>query len=118
MAVRNATGFEKTRALKSVAGYTSQIESIIVPNITIPGAYDEAVKGVKYIVHVASPFASPELSTADHETAYMQPAVKGTVGMLESASKATGIERAVITGSILSIFSFGPTAGDAIVDGK
>ena len=74
------------------------------------------MKGVKYVVHVASPFASPDLFNADPESAYMQPAVKGTVGMLDSADKVPGIERVVITGSILPIASF-PLASGAVVDG-
>ncbi|KAH8817369.1 hypothetical protein F5884DRAFT_248765 [Xylogone sp. PMI_703] len=115
-AVRNAAGFEKIKALKSTAPYQSQMESIIVPDITAPGAYDEAVKGVKYVLHVASPFASPDLFNGDYETSYIQPAVKGTVGMLDSAIKAKSIERVIITASILSIASFGLAGSDVVVD--
>ncbi|KAL7903643.1 hypothetical protein GGI35DRAFT_487264 [Trichoderma velutinum] len=45
-AVRNVAGFEKIKALKSAAPYASQIQHIIVPDITVPGAYDDAVKGL------------------------------------------------------------------------
>ena len=116
-AVRDIAGFEKIKSLKAAAPYNSQIEPIIVPDITAPGAYDEAVKGVKYIIHVASPFASSNLFDGDFELCYMQPAIKGTVGMLESANKATGIKRVVFTASILSIASFGIVGTDTVVDG-
>ncbi|PTB69405.1 NAD(P)-binding protein [Trichoderma citrinoviride] len=106
-AVRNQAGFERISSLKPLAPYLSQVDSVIVPDITVPGAYDEAVKGVKYVVHVASPLAS---TTADTEEAFqtetIQPAIQGTVGILESANKASGIEKIVITASVLSIASF------------
>ncbi|KAK5995105.1 Ketoreductase CTB6 [Cladobotryum mycophilum] len=98
--------FEKTSNLKPVLPYKSQLESIVVPDITVEGAYDEAVKGVKYIVHIASPLGSSVPPNGDFETLLIQPAIRGTVGMLESASKATGIRKVVITGSILSLSTF------------
>lgn len=117
-AVRNLAGFEKIKALKSTAPYQSQLEHIIVPDITVPGAYDEAVKGVKFILHIASPFASSDLFTSDYEASYIQPAVRGTVGMLDSAVKAEGVERIVITASVLSIASFAVTGTDTVVNGE
>ncbi|KAK4085030.1 uncharacterized protein Triagg1_20 [Trichoderma aggressivum f. europaeum] len=102
-AVRNQAGFDKISQLKPVAPYASQLTSVIVPDITVPGAYDEAVKGVDYIVHVASPLASNAPPGIDHESYMIQPAIRGTVGILESAAKTTGIKKIVITGSILSL---------------
>lgn len=93
------------------------MEQIIVPDITIPGAYDDAVKGVRYIVHIASPFSSPDLRESDWETGFIEPAVRGTVGMLESAATTSTVQRVVITGSVLSITGFGAFNKDVIVDG-
>ena len=39
---------------------SSQLSFIVVPDITVPGAFDDAVKGVSYIVHIASPIPSHE----------------------------------------------------------
>ncbi|PTB78710.1 NAD(P)-binding protein [Trichoderma longibrachiatum ATCC 18648] len=106
-AVRTQAGFERISSLKPLAPYLSQVESIIVPDITVPGAYDEAVKGVKYVVHVASPLASPTVEGDEEcQAQIIRPAVQGTVGILESAIKVSGIERIVITASVLSIASF------------
>ncbi|KAM0463224.1 hypothetical protein ACHAPV_003352 [Trichoderma viride] len=102
-AVRNQAGFDKISKLKPVAPYASELTSVVVPDITVAGAYDEAVKGVEYIVHVASPLASNAPPGVDYESYLIQPAIQGTVGILESAAKTTGIKRVVITGSILSI---------------
>lgn len=102
-AVRNQAGFDRISKLKPVAPYVSQLTSIVVPDITTPGAYDEAVQGVEYVVHVASPLASNAPPGIDYDSYMIQPAIHGTVGLLESAIKTTGIKRIVITGSILSV---------------
>lgn len=117
VAVRNAAGTAKINAYKAAAPYESQIEYIIVPDITVSGAYDDAVKGVKYVVHVASPFATPDLHESEFETSYIEPAIKGSTGMLDSAAKVGGIQRVVITGSYLSIAGFAVAGTDAVVDG-
>ncbi|KAM0521947.1 hypothetical protein ACHAPE_002512 [Trichoderma viride] len=116
VAVRNDKGPAKIKALKSTAPYESQIEYITVPDITVSGAYDDAVKGAKYVVHVASPFATPDLFESEFESSYIQPAIKGSVGMLESAAKVEGIQRVVITGSSLSIVGFAVAGTNAVVD--
>ncbi|KAL6830914.1 hypothetical protein J3E69DRAFT_328112 [Trichoderma sp. SZMC 28015] len=105
VAVRNQAGYDRITGLKPLAPYVSQLESIIVPEITIPGAYDEAVKGVKYVVHIASPLALPVEGEEAYQTQIIQPAIQGTVGILESANKVSGIEKIVITASVLSVAS-------------
>jgi nucleoside-diphosphate-sugar epimerase len=116
-AVRNQAGFDRITSLKPLAPYVSNLESIIVPDITVPGAYDEAVKGVKYIVHIASPLVQPVDTEELFQTEVIQPAIQGTVGILEAAHKVTGIERIVITASMLSIASFEHMASGAHTDG-
>ncbi|TFB00470.1 hypothetical protein CCMA1212_007711 [Trichoderma ghanense] len=78
-AVRNQAGFDRISQLKPVAPYASQLSSIVVPDITVPGAYDEAVKDVEYIVHVASPLASNAPPGIDYDSYMIQPAIHGTV---------------------------------------
>ncbi|KAK2591888.1 hypothetical protein QQS21_010412 [Conoideocrella luteorostrata] len=103
-AVRNQAGFDRISSLGPVAKFKAQLSSVIVPEITVPGAYDEAVRGVKYIVHAASPLPG-STQGADYQATLIQPAVEGTVGILKSAAKTTGIERVVITASVSSIVS-------------
>jgi nucleoside-diphosphate-sugar epimerase len=89
--------------LGPVTPYLDQIESIIVPDITASGAYDEAVQDVEYIIHVASPTPNPTITDFDRDL--NQPARQGTVGILESAYKRSGIKKIVITASAASIIS-------------
>jgi nucleoside-diphosphate-sugar epimerase len=117
-AVRKVDGFERIKALKRAAPYASQLTHIIVPDITVPGAYDEAVKGVKYVIHLASPLEANLPDEIDYETQLIQPAIKGTMGMLESAQKDSGVSRIVITGSILSIISLFDNQSGEILDGE
>ncbi|KAK8147056.1 hypothetical protein G3M48_002219 [Beauveria asiatica] len=116
VAVRSQSSLDKLLSYKQIAPYASQLESAIVPDITVPGAYDEAVKGATHIIHVASPIPSPQ--TADFETDLVQPAIQGTVGILQSAHKVTGIKKIVITASIASIYSEAYSASGATVNGS
>ncbi|EJP68280.1 NAD-dependent epimerase/dehydratase FUM13 [Beauveria bassiana] len=113
VAVRSQSSLDKLLSYKQIAPYASQLESTIVPDITVPGAYDEAVKGVTHIIHVASPI--PSAQTADFETDLVQPAIQGTVGILQSAHKVTGIKKIVITASIAAISSEAHSASGATV---
>jgi nucleoside-diphosphate-sugar epimerase len=118
VAARNQEGFDRIAALAPVAPYIGQIEPVIVPDITVPGAYDEAVKGVEYIIHVASPLALPTIT--DFENEMIKPALQGTMSMLEAAHKTNGIKKIVITGSVSSVIpasKFMAGSGTGIFDG-
>ena len=77
-----------------------KLEIVIVPDITVPGAFDESVKGVDAIEHTASPFHLKgddpngkrthdiyHVSTKETSVELIEPAVKGTSGIMESALK-------------------------------
>ncbi|KAH6662296.1 hypothetical protein B0J14DRAFT_525334 [Halenospora varia] len=82
----------------------SRLSFVTVPDILAENAYDEAVKGVKYIIHVASPVINgEELTPEQFETHLIQPAVKGTTSILTAANKTSGIKRIVITSSEAAI---------------
>jgi nucleoside-diphosphate-sugar epimerase len=95
----------------------SQISDVVVvPDITAPDAYKEAVKGVKYIIHVASP-TFPASSIQNFEDDVIKPAVSGTLSMLEAAAKESGVERLVITSSVLAVASFPELLSGETIDG-
>jgi nucleoside-diphosphate-sugar epimerase len=84
-----------------------QLEFVVVPDLAVPGAYDQAVKGVEAIIHIASPITTGNKLTADqYDDYFIKPAVSGTVGMLESASKSPSVQRIVITSSVIAILDF------------
>ncbi|KAI9768499.1 MAG: hypothetical protein M1840_004909 [Geoglossum simile] len=84
----------------------SRLTFAIVPDIVAPFAYDKATTGVHYIIHIASPLtANYEVALIDQDAHYIQPAVRGTLGMLEAARKSGTVRRVVVTSSIVALVS-------------
>jgi nucleoside-diphosphate-sugar epimerase len=63
-AVRSQDKTNQIKAAKSVQQYLDRLEFVMVPDILADGAYDEAVKGVDYVLHVASPISFPVRDSA------------------------------------------------------
>jgi nucleoside-diphosphate-sugar epimerase len=81
--------------------YTSQLSFVIVPDISTPNAFDEAVKGVDGVIHTASPFV---LNVKDNKTDLLDPAINGTLNILNAVHQyAPTVKRVVITSSFASI---------------
>ncbi|KIW16563.1 hypothetical protein PV08_03751 [Exophiala spinifera] len=99
-AVRSESKTTQIRTAKSVQPFLEQLEFTIVPDITKPGAFDDAMRSVNYVVHLASPLGR---ATDDFETNIIQPAVQGTLSILHSALKEPSVERVVITASLASV---------------
>ncbi|KAI9646647.1 hypothetical protein NHQ30_004644 [Ciborinia camelliae] len=87
--------------------YESQLDFGIVPDITTSRAFDEVVKSdppFDIIIHTASPFLY-KIITDNRE--FLDPAIKGTKGILESVKKnAPGVKRVVVTSSCAAIVNF------------
>ncbi|KAI9864453.1 MAG: hypothetical protein M1824_005156 [Vezdaea acicularis] len=98
--VRGPAGEQKIKAAKSIQRYLSQLSFVVVEDIEADGAFDEAIKGCTYVVHIASrlPFNSGE----DYEKDMIKPAIRGTISIMTSAAKALTVKRVVITSSIVA----------------
>jgi nucleoside-diphosphate-sugar epimerase len=79
----------------------SQLSFVTVPDFLAPGAFDEAVQGVKYVIHVASPIPFEDPADGDFYKFFVEPAVQGTLGVFESAKKAGSVKRIVVTSSVV-----------------
>lgn len=103
LAVRSQSKADGVLAASSIKPLNngSNISFVEVPDIMAEGAYSEAVKGVKYIIHLASPISDGV--TDNFQEKLIQPAVKGTVGILQSALASPSVKRVVITSSIVAI---------------
>ena len=73
---------------------------VYVPDIIADGAYDDALNGVKAILHIASPLG---ISAEDHERDIITPAIKGTTNILKAAAKEPSVKRIVVTSSEAAI---------------
>jgi len=56
--VLNTSEVESLKATKPLQTHLENFEFEIVPDITVPGAYDEVIKGVNRVLHLASPLPS------------------------------------------------------------
>ncbi|KAI9643147.1 hypothetical protein NHQ30_008883 [Ciborinia camelliae] len=94
---------DKGEALvKNFSRYPNQLSYVIVKDIIVEGAFDEAVRGVDGVVHSASPFV---VHVKDNEQDLLIPAIKGTTNILKAVHKnAPQVKRVIITSSIASIF--------------
>jgi nucleoside-diphosphate-sugar epimerase len=81
----------------------SKLTFIVIPNLQTPDAYDEALKGVDYVLHLASPLPAEH---EDYETHMIRPAVDATLAVLKAALKFPNIKRIVITSSGVAIMSW------------
>jgi len=85
-------------------GKESQIDVAIVKDIAEVGAFDKAVQSdppFEAIIHTASPF---HFNVTDTKKDLLDPAIQGTIGVLQAAKKyAPSVKRVVITSSFASI---------------
>lgn len=84
--------------LKSFAG--KDVHTHIVPDITAEGAYVEAIQGTNFVIHSASPYT---FKIKDIQKDLLDPAIQGTVRMLEAIDSCKTIKRLVLTSSFASI---------------
>ncbi|KAK3386006.1 hypothetical protein B0H63DRAFT_474024 [Podospora didyma] len=89
----------------------SRLTFTIVPDITAPGAYDHAVEGVTHIIHIASPLATGGVPPHLQEAFFIQPAVRGTLNLLEAANYEGTVRRVVITSSISALIPMAESEG-------
>lgn len=86
----------------------SRLSSVIIPDFTIDGAFDDAVQGVTHIIHAGSPTPVP---TFEPTTQVFQPTIKISSGLLQSALKSPSVQRVVITSSIVANLGLVPGPG-------
>ncbi|KAF7588295.1 methylglyoxal reductase (NADPH-dependent) gre2 [Aspergillus hancockii] len=72
------------RAKSHYPEYVDQLSFAIVPEISTPGAFDEADKGVTGVIHTASPSV---LDAKDNKKDLLQPAIQGSLNVLEAVAK-------------------------------
>jgi nucleoside-diphosphate-sugar epimerase len=86
-----------------------RLASIIVPDVTVDGAFDAALQGVTHVLYVGSPVPVPGY---DPDTQVWQPTVKGPANLLASALRVPSVKRIVITSSIVA--NMAPTPDPSI----
>jgi len=85
--------------LQALDGADERLE-LIEADLLDPGAFDKAVQGCEYVMHTASPFV---LDVEDPQLDLVDPAVKGTISVLESAARVGGVRRVILTSSFAAM---------------
>jgi len=120
--VTGATGFIATQVIKDlyesglyrVRGTTRNCESekskairnlfpeieLVACTLTADAGWKDAFKGVKFVLHLASPYLS--FSGGNLED-FVKPAKEGTLRVLEGAMKEPSVVRVVVTSSVAAI---------------
>ncbi|KAF2769700.1 NAD(P)-binding protein [Teratosphaeria nubilosa] len=102
--LRDLTKAEKIRKLASVQPFLDDMQFVEVQDITRQDASNEAIQGVDYVLHIASPIFDPSGASSgpqDWLKGLCDPAVKGTLSVLRAASETKSVKRVVITSSIV-----------------
>ncbi|KAB5585120.1 hypothetical protein GE09DRAFT_15501 [Coniochaeta sp. 2T2.1] len=90
----------------SLPEFDTNFDFVVVEDITKEGVFDEAVTSnppFDYVVHTASPY---HLNPRDPVTDFLDPAIKGTTGILHSIkSRAPTVKRVVFTSSSAAILN-------------
>jgi nucleoside-diphosphate-sugar epimerase len=74
-----------------------------VPDLNADGAYDEAIKGAQYAIHIAAPIPSSYKEGLDMTEHFVKPSVKGAMAILTAAQKTGSVRRVIITSSVVAI---------------
>ncbi|ANB14895.1 methylglyoxal reductase (NADPH-dependent) GRE2 [Sugiyamaella lignohabitans] len=100
--VRSQQSLETVKKSKFYSRFPGKYNFKIVPDITSPGAFDDAVANVDGVIHTQSPYITSNIT--DNESQLLIPAIRGTVGILESIKKVNPkVKRVVITSSFAAI---------------
>jgi nucleoside-diphosphate-sugar epimerase len=101
-AVRNPDNKAKTAHLDAIAEQAPGSIRYFASDLLKPGSYADAMQGCSVVFHTASPFTS---NFKDPQKDLIDPAVKGTANVLESASQTPSVQRVVLTSSCAAIYT-------------
>jgi len=101
-AVRNPDAKNKVGHLEKVATNSKGKIKFFKTDLLGQGSYKEAMKGCELVFHTASPFTS---NFNDPQKDLIDPAVKGTQNVLETASITPSVKRVVVTSSCAAIYT-------------
>ncbi len=101
-AVRNPDNQQKLAHLNEIAANSSGSIKYFKSDLLQEGSYAAAMEGCELVFHTASPFTN-EVKNPQKEL--IEPAVKGTQNVLETANRTASVKRIVLTSSCAAIYS-------------
>lgn len=101
-AVRNPDKKEKVEHLDKIAAESTGTIKYFKSDLLEEGSYASAMEGCELVFHTASPFV---LNVEDPQKDLIEPALNGTINVLEQANKTESVKRVVLTSSCAAIYS-------------
>jgi nucleoside-diphosphate-sugar epimerase len=101
-AVRNPDKQEKVAHLNEMAKNSAGKIMYFKSDLLQEDSYKEAMEGCELVFHTASPFTS---EFKNPQTELIDPAVKGTENVMETAKQTSSVKRVVVTSSCASIYT-------------
>lgn len=102
--VRDPTNDSKIQHLSYLKGGKNL--KFFAADLLEQGSYLESMKGCSVVFHVASPFFM-ECPKGKEQELLLDPAVKGTLNVLESATEESCVKRVVLTSSVMAVATDG-----------
>ncbi|ROS05100.1 dihydroflavonol-4-reductase [Sinobacterium caligoides] len=99
--VRNPDDERKLAPLKSLTNEPQRLR-FFKTDLLDEGSYQQAMKGCSVVFHTASPFT---IIVDDPQRDLVDPAVKGTINVLNTVNDTPSVERVVLTSSVAAIYS-------------
>ncbi|KAH8680663.1 NAD dependent epimerase/dehydratase [Xylariales sp. PMI_506] len=90
--------------IKARPQFQDKLDFVQVEDFEKNGVFNEAVKGVNGVIHVASPLT---YDTTDNEKELILPAINGVRSIMEASATNSSISRVVITSSFASVVDIG-----------
>jgi nucleoside-diphosphate-sugar epimerase len=101
-AVRQPKNKGKVGHLEKLAENTEGKITFFQADLLEKGAYKEAMKGCELVYHTASPFTS---NFNDPQKDLIDPAVKGTENVLQTATETDTVKKVVVTSSVAAMYT-------------
>lgn len=101
-AVRNPNDTKKLAHLNTAAANAKGEIKFFAADLLKPGSYRNAMEGCELVYHTASPFTT---DVEDPQKELIDPAVKGTANVLNSAKEVSSIKRVIVTSSCAAMYT-------------
>lgn len=100
-AVRDPNNRKKLAHLDAITQSAKGTIRYFTSDLLEEGSYAAAMEGCELVFHTASPFTS---KYKDPKKELVDPALKGTINVLEQANKTPSVKRVVLTSSCVAIY--------------
>lgn len=101
-AVRDPENKSKVAHLDQLADTLPGSINYFKTDLLSEGSYAEAMEGCELVYHTASPFTS---KISDPQKDLIDPALNGTINVLEQANKIQSVKRVVVTSSVAAMYT-------------